>query len=121
MKLSGVTEDEAKTWLRSLRVEAGLSQRALAELVDVDTRTVLNAESVKSGWPGGFTLLRMLQELGAVEGAPAPADSPLARLEAAVAATADATAQSLEAIAEGIARIEDRLSDGADPRRRAAR
>ena len=72
---------KAKRWLRDLRQASGLTQKQLGELVGRDTRVILNAESETSGWPGGFTLLRMLQELGVVEDAPAPADSPLARLE----------------------------------------
>ena len=110
-----------KRWLRQLREASGLSQAALAEAVGTSRRTVLNAESERedAGWPNGFTLLRMLQELGAVTDAPAPAATPLARLEAGVAELADDTGRSLEAIAEGIARIEERLPDGAARARKA--
>ncbi len=105
-------EIAAKQWLRQLRKASGLSQAALAEAVGTSRRTVLNAESERedAGWPNGFTLLRMLQELGAVTDAPSIADSPLARLEEAAAESAEQTARSFEALAEGIARIEDRLS-----------
>ena len=116
-------EIAAKRWLRGLRETSGLSQAALAEAVGTSRRTILNAESERedAGWPNGFTLFRMLQELGAVADGPAHSDSPLAKLEAVVIASADATARSLESIAEGIARLEERLSDGVAQGRKAAR
>ena len=91
---------EAKRWLRELRRDAGLTQKQLGELVDRDARVILNAESQTSGWPGGFTLLRMLQELGAVEDAPAPAESPLARLEEKVDEALNGISNVLELLRE---------------------
>lgn len=90
-------EKAAKHWLRELRSKSGLSQRALAELVGTSRRTILNAESIKedAGWPNGFTLYRMLQELGAVEDSPTPGDSPVARVEAKV----DGLAKTLDDVA----------------------
>ena len=82
--------------------------------------------------PSGPTLVRLIHT--ATDRAPAALPEAAERtspmhqvrdrlqgLEVAVAASAEATAQSLEAIAEGIARIEDRLSDGAAPGRTAVR
>ncbi len=92
------SELEAKRWLRKLREGNELSQRALGELVGVDRRTILNAESEgdDAGWPHGFTLLRMLQELGAVVDAPAPTETPLARLEEKVDETLTGIADVLD-------------------------
>ena len=96
------SEREAKRWLRELRNRSHLSQRALGELVGVDRRTILNAESEgdDAGWPHGFTLLRILQELGAVREAPAPSDSPLARLEEKVDESLSGIADVLDLLRE---------------------
>lgn len=111
-------KDEAKAWLRQLRVEHGYTQKELGTLVGVSDRVILEAEKPGAGWPGGFTVLRMLQELGVVAGVHGQTRSPLANLEAMVAEGAEQTARSLEGIAAGIARLEDLLDDE-DGRHRA--
>lgn len=104
-----MTEDEAKAWLRALRKEQGYTQKELAELVDRNSRTILDAEKPGAGWPGGFTLLRMLQVLGALKDFPGEADSPLARLEATVSRTGSATEASLHELAERLRAVETAL------------
>jgi len=88
--------------LRRLREERGLSQAALAELVGVDRRTILNAESERdeTGLPQGFTLLRILRALGALESAPAARDSPLARIEEKLDAALVGIADALDLLRE---------------------
>lgn len=95
-------EIAAKRWLRQLRDDSGLSQAALAEAVGTSRRTVLNAESERedAGWPNGFTLLRMLQELGVVTGAAVQTDRPLARLEASVAESVALTREAIQLLRE---------------------
>lgn len=95
-------ELEAKRWLRRLREDAELSQAALAEIVGVDRKTIINAESEQEGkgLPHGFTLLRILQELGVIASAPSSADRPLGRLEEKVDEALGGIADVLELLRE---------------------
>lgn len=72
--------DAIKIWLRELRKGRGLSQRALADIVHVTTKTIVNAERLGSGesLPQGITMMRILRELGAVADVPVE-ESPLER------------------------------------------
>src|SRR4051812_20067589 len=80
-------------------------------------RVVLNAEKEgdpKAGLPRGYPFFRMLQRLGAVvPGAPIPVGPTLhdrlAALEEQASRDAGATAASVAALQEGIARIERQL------------
>lgn len=115
------------------RKQAGLDQHELADVLGVHWRTVQDWESVKKQ----TTPWDRLDEVAAVTGVTkdwllhgergevVPDAATLARrleaLEAAVAESADRTAASLEAIAEGIARLEERLPGEAARARRAAR
>lgn len=115
-------KDEAKAWLRQLRIEHGYTQKELGEAVGVSDRVILEAEKPGAGWPGGFTVLRMLQELGVVAGVPEQARSPLAELEAEVAALRDLVAQGFEHLERGIEGLTARLPDAdGQGRKRAAR
>lgn len=105
-----MTEAEAKAWLRRLREEQGYTQKELAEKVGKSERTILEAEKPGSSFPGGFTLLRMLQVLGALEGFPDQPESPLQSLR-------DEVFLGMDALARGIARIEERLDAPGDQAR----
>lgn len=74
----------------------------MAEIVGVDRKTILNAESEKEGTslPHGLTLLRILRELGAVQDAPAQSDLPLARVEGKVDAALVGIADILDLLRE---------------------
>lgn len=61
---------EVKRWLRDLREQHGYTQLEVAEMVGVDTRTIMNGENVKHGLPHGIHMVRWLRALGVVSDAP---------------------------------------------------
>lgn len=102
---------EVKQWLRELRTHAGLSQEALAEIVGVTRRTILNAESRNAGLPEGLTFLRILRELGALsEQAPAPSN-PLAELRAEAELVRHLLADGFDSLRLTLERIEAQLPE----------
>lgn len=66
-----------KKWLRELRAQAELTQTELAEIVEVDDKTIKNMEKDGASLPQGFTMIRILRALGAVADAPERLQSPL--------------------------------------------
>lgn len=92
-----------KKWLKELREKRGYTQKELAEIIGVDTRTILNAESATGSLPRGLSFLRLLRELGVVADAPVETEGGLAgRL-----------AKLEEEVADGFASIRLLLGDPA--------
>lgn len=114
-------------WLHSAEGPRGkLSHDAFARILGTTRQTVIN-------WERGAEPRAYAEKLAEFSGFPADAflrrgaevageESSLRllrELRAAVDASAAATAESVEALARGIERIEQRLDVGAGPRRRA--
>lgn len=64
---------EAKIWLRELRAAAKKTQADVADQLEVSTRTIQNMENPKYGFPNGYTMLRYLDAIGAIQ---APTEAP---------------------------------------------
>lgn len=106
----------AKRWMRGLREARGYTQAELAALAGTSTRTVLNLEAAGSSFPNGWTMLRLLQELGAVADAPAaPPDGLDARLQSLEEQVARGFEKNVRALGRLANRI-DRLGQQELPR-----